>query len=254
MKNQGVTLELTAAHVGVISLILGLSIGGVAGYSIAGDGGSSPREVDADSSPEDVFRSISNDLELDTEKVMQCYSNSNNSEALEDKNSAVKNIGRFGTPTFFVGNQQKGFVKISGAQTVSRFEQAFEKVRNSDSGELTSLEGIDLESEPSKGSDSAPMKIVEYNEYGCPFCAEWNGFDASGRTPIDRMNIGPSLENQYVESGEVELILKDYPVPQLHPNGPLAHKAANCVYEHEKESYWDFHDKLFEMRDQWMAE
>mgnify|MGYP006283988515 FL=1 len=93
---------------------------------------------------------------------------------------------------------------------------------------------------------------MEYNEFGCPFCAEWQGIDASGRIPIDRMNIADSLESQYIDTGKVELISKDYPVPQLHPNGPLAHKAANCVYEHEQDSYWEFHDKLFEERDRWM--
>jgi len=122
-----------------------------------------------------------------------------------------------------------------------------------DSGtELVSLDGIDLENEPSMGEDDAPIKVVEYNEFGCPFCAEWNGFDASPRTPINQMDIAGSLESQYIDSGEVQLISKDYPVPGLHPNGPEAHKAANCVYENEQDSYFDFHDQLFERRDSWM--
>ncbi|MFP4038320.1 MAG: DsbA family protein [Candidatus Nanohaloarchaea archaeon] len=118
--------------------------------------------------------------------------------------------------------------------------------------DLVSLDGIDLEDEPSKGEEDAPIKVVEYNEFGCPFCAEWNGIDASSRTPIDQMDIAGSLESQYIDEGEVELISKDYPVPNLHPNGPEAHKAANCVYEHEQDSYWDYHDELFERRDSWM--
>lgn len=127
--------------------------------------------------------------------------------------------------------------------------------QNSESSgpELVSMEGIEFEGEPSKGNESAPIKIIEYNEFGCPFCAEWQGIDASGRTPIDQMNIAGELESQYIDTGEVEFISKDYPVPQLHPNGPEAHKAANCVYEHEKDSYWEYHDELFERRDRWMA-
>lgn len=256
MSSEGITLKLETRHIAIISLFVGLSVGGAGGFLAADNSSnSSPdrNQVDAKDSPEEVFRSISSDLDLNTDAIMQCYSNSSNSEALEDRSKAVQNIGRFGTPTFFVGNREKGFVKISGAQSVRRFEQAFETVRSGSSDDLTSLEGIDLENEPSKGSESAPIKIVEYNEYGCPFCAEWNGFDASSKTPIDRMKIGPTLESRYVETGEVEMILKDYPVPQLHPNGPLAHKAANCVYKHEQENYWKFHDKLFERRDEWMA-
>jgi protein-disulfide isomerase len=121
-----------------------------------------------------------------------------------------------------------------------------------ESTEFVSLEGIEFEGEPTKGSSDAPIKIVEYNEFGCPFCAEFQGVDASNRIPIDRMDIAGQLENQYIDEGQVQLISKDYPVPNLHPNGPEAHKAANCVYENEKDSYWDYYDQLFERRDAWM--
>ena len=124
----------------------------------------------------------------------------------------------------------------------------------SDSGsELVSLDGVEFEGEPSKGDSGAPIKIVEVNEFGCPFCAEFQGIDASGRIPIDQMDVAGQIESQYVDTGEVQVISKDYPVPNLHPNGPEAHKAANCVYENEKDSYWEYHDELFERRDQWMA-
>ncbi len=153
-----------------------------------------------------------------------------------------------------------GSVAVSGQ--IQEITDNPEQQANTDSGEnkpnegsstdLVTLEGIDIENEPSIGENDAPIKVVEYNEFGCPFCAEWNGFDASSRTPIDKMDIAGSLESQYIDTGEVELISKDYPVPNLHPNGPEAHKVANCVYEHEKNSYWDFHDQLFERRDSWM--
>lgn len=123
---------------------------------------------------------------------------------------------------------------------------------NGSGGGLVSLDGVELEGEPSKGEKDAPIKVIEYTDYGCPFCAEWSGYDASGRIPIDTMEISDSLEKQYVETGEVEFILKDYPVPGLHPNGPKAHRAANCVYENAEDSYWGFHDALLERRDEWM--
>ncbi len=262
MSDDEITLELNTKQVGTLSLAIGLVIGGLAGFIAGGSNMSSPTgspsedagdsAETADMTPEESFRQISNELDLDTDKVMQCYQDSDNEEAMEDRNNAVQSVGNFGTPTFFIGNRETGFVEITGAQPLSRFEQAFETVRSDDPGNLTSLEGIELEGEPNKGQEDATIKVVEYNEFGCPFCAEWQGIDASSRTPIDTMNIAQSLENQYVETREVELISKDYPVPQLHPNGPLAHKAANCVYEHEEDSYWEFHDKLFENRDQWM--
>lgn len=263
MSEDELTLKLSTKQVGALSLAIGLMIGGLVGFIAGGSTISSPTaspsedtgdntEASTDMTPEESFRQISNDLELDTDQVMQCYQDSDNEEAMEDRNNAVQSAGNFGTPTFFIGNRETGFVEITGAQPLSRFEQAFETVRSDNPGNLTSLEGVELEGEPSKGNEDAPIKVIEYNEFGCPFCAEWQGIDASSRTPIDTMNIAQSLENQYVETGEVQFISKDYPVPQLHPNGPLAHKAANCVYEHEQDTYWEFHDKLFENRDQWM--
>jgi len=117
-----------------------------------------------------------------------------------------------------------------------------------------SMENIDLEDEPSMGEEDAPVKIVEYSDFGCPFCAEWKGVDASPRIPIDQMQIADTLERQYIDTGEVELIAKDFPVENLHANAPKAHRMANCVYrESSNEDYWDFHDRLYEDRNQWMA-
>ena len=268
MSDDEITLELSTQQVAIVSLAIGLIVGGFGGFASGTaaspaqeatgsqedpSGEQSGQEASVEQTPEETFGQISNDLELDTDQVMSCYQKSENEEALEDRNTAVRNLGSFGTPTFFVGNRETGFVKITGAQPLSRFEQAFEIVRSDNPGNLSSLEGIELEGEPRKGDSDAPIKVIEYNEFGCPFCAEWQGIDASSRTPIDRMKIADSLESQYVETGEVEFVSKDYPVPQLHPNGPKAHQAANCVYEHEQDSYWEFHDELFERRNQWMA-
>lgn len=261
MKDEGLTLEFTAKQAAAISLVIGLLLGGLGGFAAgtitseqSTSGDQNADKISESQTPEETFRKISNNLNLDTETVMQCYQESDNSEAKEDRINAVRNLGTFGTPTFFVGNRENGFVKLSGAQPLSRFESAMKTVQEDNPGNLTSLEGIELNGEPSKGEENATIKVIEYNEFGCPFCAEWQGIDASSRTPIDRLNIAGSLETKYIDTGKVELISKDYPVPQLHPNGPKAHKAANCVYKHEKDSYWDYHDALFENRDAWMAE
>lgn len=267
MSNEGLTLELTAKQASMLSLALGLVVGGFGGFAVGAMSSQSLTGADDipsgntqsagsdDNTPENVFRQISNDLNLNTDTVMQCYQNSSNEEAIEDRNNAIRSVGNFGTPTFFVGNKESGFVKIAGAQPLSKFEEAMATVRSDNpnsSGNLVSLNEVELDGEPSKGDADAPIKVVEYNEFGCPFCAEWQGIDASAKIPIDQMNVAGSLESQYIDTGEVELISKDYPVPQLHPNGPLAHKAANCVYEHEQDSYWEYHDKLFEERSSWM--
>ena len=119
--------------------------------------------------------------------------------------------------------------------------------------EEVELGNISLDDEPSLGDAEAPIKVIEYSDFGCPYCAEWHGVDASSRLPIDGQNNYQTLKNQYIDEGQVELIAKDYPVPNLHPNAVRAHAAANCAYDQSKDGYWTYADQLYEQRDEWTA-
>lgn len=110
-----------------------------------------------------------------------------------------------------------------------------------------------LEGEPTLGEASAPVTIVEYSDFGCPWCAEWAGVDAIPQRRIDSEDSLDKVVSEYVESGKVRFVFKDYPVSQLHPNAPDAHQAANCVLEQGEDLYWKFHDALFERRSEWTA-
>lgn len=110
-----------------------------------------------------------------------------------------------------------------------------------------------LEGEPTLGSSDAPVTIVEYADFGCPWCAEWAGFDAIPQRPIDEENTLDKIKSNFVDTGDARFVFKDYPVGQLHPNAEMAHVAANCVYEQGEDMYWEYHDLLFDERDRWMA-
>ena len=103
--------------------------------------------------------------------------------------------------------------------------------------------------EPTLGDIEAPIKMIEVTDFGCPWCAEWAGYDAIPQRNIDQTDTLNRIKSNYVETGDVELVVKDYPA---HPNAPEAHKAANCAWETDEDSYWDFHDQLFERRNEWM--
>ncbi|WP_414837682.1 DsbA family protein [Candidatus Nanosalina sp. VS9-1] len=151
------------------------------------------------------------------------------------------------------------FVGFTGGFVTSSITPGPEASPSGDTGDSGSqLEKVDIgnisfEDEPSLGEADAPIKVVEYTDFGCPYCAEWNGYDASPRLPIDTQQNHQKLKEQYIETGQVELIMKDYPVPNLHPNAIRAHAAANCVYDQSEERYWDYAAELFDRRDTWMA-
>ncbi len=82
-------------------------------------------------------------------------------------------------------------------------------------------------SDPVRGAAAAPVTIVEFSDYQCPFCARVN----------------PTIEQVRAAYGDkVKIIFKDFPLPN-HPLAPKAAEAAHCAGEQGK--YWEMHDRLF---------
>ncbi len=84
--------------------------------------------------------------------------------------------------------------------------------------------------DPSFGPEDAPITIIEFSDYECPYCQ---------RHFLE--TAGPILENY---EGQIRLIFKDFPLTNIHPNAVSAAAAALC--SKEQDAYWDFHDLLFE--------
>ncbi|MEX0931050.1 MAG: thioredoxin domain-containing protein, partial [Candidatus Paceibacterota bacterium] len=86
-----------------------------------------------------------------------------------------------------------------------------------------------------KGSVDAPIKIVEYSDFECPFCQRFH----------DTMN---EVMNTYGESGEVAWVFRQFPLEQLHSKAPTVALASECVAElGGNEAFWHFADRYFEV-------
>jgi|APHM01.1.fsa_nt_gi Protein-disulfide isomerase len=267
-KKVTISVNTLVAAAFALGLALGLS-GGILISSNTGfteDMGASSdnkRGAASDSEAENVFVSMAEKSGVDRQEFQQCFEESNNSEVEEDIANIQNLVGRIGTPTFLIGNKEIGYQAVSGAQPLSDhskpnlLDDVREQIQEAENGDTTigenetSLEGIDLEGEPSLGNSEAKIKVVEYSDYGCPYCAEWAGFDAIPRFPADSSKWFDKMKSEFVDTGQVQFIYKDYPVENLHPNSPTAHKAANCVLEQDKEAYWSFHDELYRSQNQW---
>jgi protein-disulfide isomerase len=87
---------------------------------------------------------------------------------------------------------------------------------------------VSVAGEPFKGSEKAPVTIVKFEDFHCPFCKQ----------------VQPTfneLLSQY--NGKVRLVHKDLPLESLHPQARQAAEAARCAYEQGK--FWEYHDKLY---------
>lgn len=99
-------------------------------------------------------------------------------------------------------------------------------------GQTASLAGIEKGAAGILGSDEAPVVVVEYSDFQCPFCRRF--FNATKK----------QLEEEYVETGKVQFIYKDFPLDSIHPMARPYALAARCAGEQGK--FWEFHDKIFE--------
>jgi protein-disulfide isomerase len=88
---------------------------------------------------------------------------------------------------------------------------------------------VAIEGAPIRGHENAPVTLVEFSDFQCPYCAR------AQPTLLKVMEAYPD---------QVKLVYKDFPLPQLHPQAPKVAEAARCAGE--QDSYWAYHDALFE--------
>jgi protein-disulfide isomerase len=87
-----------------------------------------------------------------------------------------------------------------------------------------------LDDDAVNGDKDAPVTIVEFSDYECPFCARF--FDQTYS----------QIKEKYIDTGKVKLIFRDFPL-SFHTQAQKAAEAAECAGEQGK--YYDMHDKLF---------
>lgn len=89
-----------------------------------------------------------------------------------------------------------------------------------------------------RGNPNAPIVIVEYSDYDCPFCKNFH--ETMNRIMID-----------YGESGKVAWVYRHFPLEQLHPNARLIAEASECVADlGDNTAFWKFSDLVFGERAQ----
>lgn len=91
---------------------------------------------------------------------------------------------------------------------------------------------ITVAGSPFLGEDSAPVVLVEFSDYQCPFCAR------------HFQTVLPRIKKDYVDTGKLKYVMREFPIESIHPKALKASEAALCAGDQGQ--YWAMHDRIFE--------
>jgi len=89
---------------------------------------------------------------------------------------------------------------------------------------------VSVEGQPFKGRADAPVTMVEFSDFQCPYC---------GRFARDVL---PGVQRELIETGKLKYVYRDYPLAS-HAQAKPAAQAANCAGQQGQ--FWAMHDWLF---------
>lgn len=207
--------------------------------------------------PNATFVEFADAFGLDTEAYATCLASGKFDDLIEENVQEALSLGISGTPFFIVD----GFPVINGAQPFDVFQQVIElaesdglvdAIMDAQRRQIAAQEqqqqaqqappaptgpvDVPIDGAYAIGDPNAPVVIVEYTDYQCPFCSRHHA-----------QTFGPLVEN-YVDQGVVYYVFKDFPL-NFHPQAETASHAARCAGD--QDAFLEMHNMLFERQDQW---
>ena len=81
------------------------------------------------------------------------------------------------------------------------------------------------------GDEDAPITLVEFSDFECPFCARAHG----------------TFERLVAERDDIAWVYRHLPLESIHPNAEPAARASECIAELEgNDAFWNFADTVFD--------
>ena len=190
-----------------------------------------------------VFTSYGEELGLEMLSFTSCLEENRYQQEIRADLQHGQSRGISSTPSFFINEQP-----LIGAQPLATFNEAIALIGQGESlvseaensGELPpeyavpTPVAIPVEADNvawSAGNPDAPVQIVEFTDYQCPFCQQY------------AMETFPTLFTEMIESGRAFYAIKDLPLDSLHPEAIVAGTAVRCAGE--QDAYKEMHDAVF---------
>ena len=223
----------------------------LASAQLSGGGSTNNENVStAPASLAETFYAYGDELGLEEGNFRQCLGDSAVAELINEQIRYGSELGITSTPTFFINNK-----RLVGAQPNAVFEEI---IAAELAGSPTTLDGysptvqqlaavspprfqimdapVDTSGAHFEGPEDAPVVIVEFSDFQCPFCSRWV------------QQTLPSIRSA-IEGGNVALAFVHYPLVQIHANAGRAHLAAECAGLQGQ--FAEMHDLLFARQAAW---
>jgi protein-disulfide isomerase len=132
--------------------------------------------------------------------------------------------------TFFIGL----IIGISGTSVFFKTAPKIqENIQNRKVQEIIFTKNpIPLRNDPMLGREDAPITIVEFSDFQCPYCKMFHN------------DVFPQLKKDFIDKGIVRFVHKDLPLP-FHKFGKTAAAASRCS-NYLNLNYWDSYSNLYE--------
>ena len=119
------------------------------------------------------------------------------------------------------GQNEPGITRQQADQILNELRQIRQLLEKQKPGEGEGAKQghakLDLKNTPMLGSKDAPVTIVEFTDYQCPFCQRFH------------TQVFGELKKNYIDTGKVRFYSRDLPLDSLHPNAQRAAEAARCA-------------------------
>lgn len=193
----------------------------------------------------DKLKAYASELKLNKRKFESCLDNGDKSSLVKEDMRIGRDLGVQGTPGYFINGKFLG-----GAFPVENFKEIIDKELSGNSSPNCADYSEDLQKycqtengsfnpesvdvpirqdTPFWGKESAPVAIVEFSDFECPYC----------KRSSENLK---EIKNAYPDS--IKIYHKQFPL-DFHPNAFKASEAALCA--HDQRKYVEFHEKLFSL-------
>jgi len=149
---------------------------------------------------------------------------------------AVVAVAAFFAGAYFSNLDSDVLTKSEFEEAISKLESKMTITQQAESQPSVPVK-ISFDNDPIRGDPNAPITILEFSDFQCPFCARFH------------VQTLPLLFEEYIAAGKVNLVYRDFPIQSIHPNALPAAVAAECANEQGK--FWEYHDTLFEKQSVW---